>query len=134
MGWSYAKLGDYRQALACCEEALALQHQLSDRRGQAHTLHSLGYAYHRLGHHQQAAACFEQALALQRELGSRYYQARVLDHLGDAQAAAGDLAGAHASWTEALHVFTQLAHPGTSQIHAKIQQLAIHPHESPAGS
>ena len=61
VGWFHAQLGDYRQALICCQQALDLQREIGDQFGEAATYDSLGYAHRHLGHQKEAITCYQQA-------------------------------------------------------------------------
>jgi hypothetical protein len=50
-------------------------------------------------------------------------EADVLIHLGDTQHAAGDLTDARAAWQHALDIFTDLDHPDTNTVRAKLHAL-----------
>ena len=56
VGWLYAHLGQYDQALEHCQRALTLHRESGNRGGIADTLDSLGYAYLQLGDLAQAKA------------------------------------------------------------------------------
>ena len=120
VGWYSAQLGDHRQALSCCQQALALFQELEDRSGQASTWDSIGYAHQELGDRSEAVACYRQAIALFRALGNRYQEADTLIHLGDAHRTAGDPAAARDAWRQALVILTELRHPDTQQVRARI--------------
>jgi tetratricopeptide (TPR) repeat protein len=122
VGWYHALLGDYQQALTCCQQALTLQQELGERWGEAHTWDSLGYSHHHLAHHAQAADCYQRALCLFRDLGDRYWEANILTRLGDTYHADGDPA-ARTAWQHALDILTDLNHPDTHAIRAKLHHL-----------
>jgi tetratricopeptide (TPR) repeat protein len=120
IGWCHALLGNHTAALTYCQQALALNQQLGDRVGEAHTWDSLGYAHHHVGHHTQAAGCYQHARTLFRSLGDRYYEATVLTHLGDTHHAAGHPDQARTAWTTALDILTDLNHPDADTVRAKV--------------
>jgi tetratricopeptide (TPR) repeat protein/transcriptional regulator with XRE-family HTH domain len=120
IGWHLTLLGDHEQALVYCERALTLLRQLDDRVSQAHTLDSLGHAHHQLGQHARATACYQQALDLHREFGDRFSEAEVLERLGDIHQDTGDVDAAHRSWRQALDILTELAHPSSDRLRARI--------------
>jgi tetratricopeptide (TPR) repeat protein len=100
--------GEPQQALTHCQQALALNRKVGDRRLEADTMGSLGYAHHLLGQHRQAIDHFQQSIAIEQELGNRHTLATTLDHLGDAHLAAGDRDAAHNAWQQALSILDQL--------------------------
>ena len=57
IGWFHAKLGDYRQALPRCQQALATLQELDDTVGAAYTMDSVAYIHRCLGDQHQAIAC-----------------------------------------------------------------------------
>ena len=79
----HALLGDHSRPLGCCQQALALNHELCDRYGEAHTWDSLGYAERKLGHLATATTCYQHALRIFREVGARYNEADTLANIGD---------------------------------------------------
>ncbi len=64
VGWLYAHLGQYDQALEHCGQALTLHRESGNRGGVADTLDSLGFAYLCLGDRARARNHYEQAIAL----------------------------------------------------------------------
>jgi tetratricopeptide (TPR) repeat protein len=112
VGWFHAHLGNHRQALSYCGQALRLH---TERGGSAHVeagiWDSLGYAHHHLGDHGESAACYQRALDLYGEIGDRWGEADTLGHIGDAQHAAGHRQQARASWERALAILDDLHHP-----------------------
>jgi tetratricopeptide (TPR) repeat protein/transcriptional regulator with XRE-family HTH domain len=121
VGWFHARLGDYRTSLAYGEQALGLQQELGNRRGEALTRDSLGVAYHHLGRHADAVAAYRQALELLREHGNPYYEAETLVHLGDIHHADGDAGAARDHWQAALTILTDLDHPDSEQVRARLR-------------
>jgi DNA-binding SARP family transcriptional activator/Tfp pilus assembly protein PilF len=108
IGWHYAQLGDYHQALIHCQKALALQEGLGYVAGQADTWDSLGYAHHGLAQYDQAVLCYQHAVELYRSLGDRYNEADTLTSLGMTFNAAGNDDAADKAWKEALKILDQL--------------------------
>ncbi len=135
VGWYHALLGDHRQALIYCQQALILFQELHDRYGQAATWDSLGYAHHHLGHHTQAETCYQHALTLWRDVGDRYEEAATLTNLGDTHHAAGNTDAARDAWQQALTIFTDPDHPDADQVRAKLAALdtPTHTDEPPGG-
>ena len=122
IGWLNASLENYRTTLQFCQRALELQCELGNLRGQAAALDSLGYAHFHLREHSKAVRCYQQSLRLFRELADRPNEADVLVHLGDAQEAAGDLAEANNAWQLAFVILSNLRHPDTENVRAKLRQ------------
>jgi tetratricopeptide (TPR) repeat protein len=120
LGWFHAQLGDHRQALVHCEQALALSQKLDDRLAQAGTWDSLGYAHRHLGDHQQAISCYQHAVDLYRDLADAYNEAITLADLGDAHQDAGQPEAARRTWREALRMLTELDHPDADDVRARL--------------
>lgn len=104
MAWDHVGLGDPRAAVDHCEQALAIQGELDDLRGQADTLDTLGYAHQQFGEHSEALACHRSGLEINSTLGHRYNQAEALVHLGEVHRAMGDHDAARQALEEALGI------------------------------
>jgi DNA-binding SARP family transcriptional activator len=120
IGYCHAMLGDYQQALACCEQALAEIQEAGERDSEASVWDSLGYVHHRRGDHQQAITCYQRAIEICRERTDRYNEATTLDTLGDVHRSAGDNRAARRAWTLALRILDQLGHPEGDLVRAKL--------------
>jgi len=132
IGYAHALLGNYPQALACCEQALAVIRELGASNWENAVWDSLGYVYHQLGDHQQAIICYQRSMDLSRELADRWNEAVTLDHLGDTYNSLGGAAAAQRAWTEALRIFSQIDHPDGDRLPAKLRsQLAPPPGNPP---
>ena len=116
-------LGNYQQARAHGQQALALYHELGDHSHQAATLDSLGYAEHQLGCLSAAIDCYQEALGIVQELGERFPEAEILSHLGDTRLAAGQPQEAEDAWRQALKILADLDHPDTARMRAKLRQI-----------
>jgi tetratricopeptide (TPR) repeat protein len=119
----HARLGVFQQALAHCQEAIALHQELDHRWGRAHTWDSLGYVNLNLGDYAEAVACFRIALDLFRSLDDRYYSAETLTLLGDTDHAAGDQDAARRVWQDALSILDHFDHPDADQVRTKLRDL-----------
>ncbi|MDX6292957.1 MAG: hypothetical protein QOH50_2032 [Kribbellaceae bacterium] len=119
-----ATFGDYRQAVAYCQEAQLLYQEVDHKLGEAATWDSLGTAHHGLGENEEAISCYRQALVLYRELSDLYYQALMLRSLGDVQHETGDDQAARSSWTQALALFSDLDHPTAEVMLQSLRSLA----------
>jgi DNA-binding SARP family transcriptional activator len=119
-GRYHADLGNHAEALAYCGEALALLQRLGDQGGSACAWDGLGYAHHRMGNHARAVESYERAVATYRQLGDRQGQADTLARLGDTHEAAGDHDAARDAWRQALDILTDLDHPGTAAVRARL--------------
>lgn len=115
-GWCHALLGDHRQAIQVCEQALAPLQETRDRTGQTNTWDSLGYAHYHLRQYDQAVTCYRHAIDLLHDLGSRYDEAEALSRLGETHHAAGQLRDARTSWRQALTILDELGHPDADHV------------------
>ena len=100
--------GDYGQATALHEEALALRRELGDKRGIASSLNDLGNVACDQGDYGRARALHEEALALRRELGDMRGIASSLNNLGNVAHDQGDYGRARALHEEALALSREL--------------------------
>jgi tetratricopeptide (TPR) repeat protein len=82
LGTCYWQLGQISRAIEMYEQALAIDRQRGDRRGEAARLGNLGNCYFELGQIPRAIDLYEQALALSREVGNWRGQAAGLGNLG----------------------------------------------------
>ena len=124
VGYAYARLGNYGQAIACCERALAEIREFTGSGGltwEAATWHSLGYIHQRLGDRRRAIDCYDRSLDLSRALGDRFNEADTLSTLGDVHEAAGDVTAARRAWTHALRIFEEIEHPDADLVCAKLR-------------
>ncbi len=64
-------LGETRKAIEFHEQALVIDREIGDRRGEGADLGNLGIAYADLGETRQAIEFYEQALVIAREIGDR---------------------------------------------------------------
>jgi predicted ATPase/DNA-binding SARP family transcriptional activator len=94
--------GDYQQATALLEEALALRRALGDRPNIARVLGNLGVVAYFQGEYGRATNLYQEALAVLREVGDTYSIAVWLNNLGLVVYAQGDYQRAAALYQEAL--------------------------------
>ncbi len=120
IGWCHAHLGDPRQAVGHCEQALSLLQARGDVFYEAETWDSLGYARRHAGHHAEAIACYQHSLDLCNQIDDPDYQAVVLLHLGDVHHAAGDQDAACRAWQQALAILDSLHRPDARQVRARL--------------
>ena len=121
IGYSYALLGNYAEALTYCERSLDGIRALGERSWDDFaTWDSLGYIHQHLGNHQQAITCYQRAVDLCRERADRYNEAVTLDHLGDVHHSAGEGAAARHAWEHALRIFGEIDHPDGDQVCLKL--------------
>uniref|UniRef100_A0AAU2ACR9 Tetratricopeptide repeat protein n=1 Tax=Streptomyces sp. NBC_00093 TaxID=2975649 RepID=A0AAU2ACR9_9ACTN len=124
VGWSHVLLGQHREGLDHCEQALALHEQLGDDIHAAHTWDSIGHAHHHLGQYDEAVTSFRNALALYRRHDDlRWFLSGTLMRLGDTHLSVGRPDAARAAWTEGLDILERLAHSDAEQLRARLRRL-----------
>jgi DNA-binding SARP family transcriptional activator len=127
VGWCHILLGQHRQALAHCQEALAGPDLHGRPYLAADIWDSTGLAQHHLGRHSDAIASYEQALALYRTVGVPHAEADTLRRLGGTHLASGHVEGARAAWTQALSLLERLGHADSEAVRAQLQILTTNP-------
>ena len=128
IGYSYALLGNYAEALAYCERSLAGIRALGERSwDDVAAWDSLGYIHQHLGNYGQALTCYQRAVDLCRERADRYNEAVTLDHLGDVRHSAGEERAARQAWEHARRIFGEIDHPDGDQVCLKLYsgELAV---------
>jgi tetratricopeptide (TPR) repeat protein len=101
LGLAYDDLGEYRRAIECHEQALAIDQELSAasrsdaermaaRQGEGADLCNLGLVYDHLGEHRRAIEYHEQALTIHRENCDQQNEGETLGNLGNDYAALGE--------------------------------------------
>lgn len=108
VGWLQAGLGDYAEARANCQAALALLRRLppADRRvGESDVLDSLGFIAHGLREYDQALDNYHEALAICRAQGHDYLEPDILRHIAEARFAQGGIDQARDAWRRAHELY-----------------------------
>jgi DNA-binding SARP family transcriptional activator/tetratricopeptide (TPR) repeat protein len=123
VGWQYAMLGRYEEALEHCRRALALVRESGNAGVMADTLDSLGMIHYRLGDHVAAKDYYARAIDLHQELGASFGEAQSRQALGDVLADEGDEPGARKAYEEALAALGALRHPLAEEVRAKLTAL-----------
>jgi tetratricopeptide (TPR) repeat protein len=121
LGWNYAQVGDYPQALVYCGKAVPLHQESGDRSGEANTWDSLGDIHQRRGDHGQALTCYRHALEICRGIGDRQLTAISLTNIGDSALACGDRETARQSWQQALEIASELAPADAEGINQRLR-------------
>ncbi|MFC5220328.1 AfsR/SARP family transcriptional regulator [Streptomyces coerulescens] len=127
VGWCHILLGHHQQALAHCQEALAIPEVHRRPYLAADIWDSIGLAQHHLGRHLDAVAGYEQALALYREVGVAQAEADTLRRLGDTHLASGRVEQARSAWTQALAVLERLDHADRHAVRVQLDTLVTNP-------
>jgi tetratricopeptide (TPR) repeat protein len=82
LGLANHTLGQFEQAIACHERALAIAREMGDRYGEETWLGNLGRAYRNLGRYENAVESLQQAIIIAQEVGNSRSEAVHLDNLG----------------------------------------------------
>jgi tetratricopeptide (TPR) repeat protein len=98
------RLGDYRQAIDLHTQALAIDRDTGDRRGEGIDLGNLGICHHCLGDYRQAIDLYTQALAIACDTRNRQGESASLDNLGICHHDLGDYRQAIDLHTQALAI------------------------------
>ena len=72
------------ESIGLLEQALAIRHEIGDRRGEAQAANNLADAYETLGRTEEAVGLLRRALDLNRAVGNRYGEGVALANLGAA--------------------------------------------------
>ncbi|MEU2427782.1 tetratricopeptide repeat protein, partial [Streptomyces sp. NPDC007851] len=125
VGWSLIMLGQYKQALDYCLEALDLYQRLGDETTEAHIWDSIGHAQYHLGQYDEAVTSFRNALALwqQQPVSASWLTADTLMGLGDAYLSLGRFDAARTAWAEGLDVAERLGHADADAFRTKLRGL-----------
>jgi tetratricopeptide (TPR) repeat protein len=105
----YGRTGDHDQAQRYVEEALAIQRQLHDTRGEATTFANLGELCRMRNEYNQAHVCFERALSLSIEVQDVLLQCIVQHNLGLLSHQEKEYKQAYLHYQEALKCSYQLS-------------------------
>ena len=100
------------EARAHLEQALAIDREASNRRGEGLVLAGLGLIESEQGRRSEARSLHEQALAIHREVGNRRAEADVLGALGVLDAEQGRQEEARAQYEAALTIAREVRDPG----------------------
>lgn len=106
----HVRLGDYRQALALGQRAVALLHDVEAYYGEGIAHKSLGLANRKLGHHEEALAHYQQALTTLRRIGA-HHDSDMLSNIGLTYAELGYHREAEYHLHQALAVIHELDQP-----------------------
>src|SRR5207244_2437531 len=103
--------GDWREALASYQLALAAYQQAGLARGMAETQHNIGISRRALGDYRGALAAAEEAVRLAEQLGNEAVSALALAGRADLHLAQGDVELAAAELARAGATYERLQHP-----------------------
>ena len=120
--YGHSRLGEYEQALACCQEALPLHEESGNLDGEGHAWSCLSSACYQLGRHDQALDFDRRSVSVFRDLGDQHLLAEALTQLGDHLQDSGSPQEARAAWQEALAILDDLRHSAAGQVRARLSQ------------
>jgi tetratricopeptide (TPR) repeat protein len=121
--WAQAKLGDFREAIMVCAQAVTLLEDLGLRRELADTWDTIAYAHRRLGERPEAIAAHEQAMTLYVEDGDRLSVGETLVIIGEVHLDGGDLEATRDAWGRALAIFDDIEHPDAGPLRLRLSTL-----------
>jgi tetratricopeptide (TPR) repeat protein len=104
LGYAYAALGDYRQAITQHEQNLAITREINNRKGEGIALGNLGLMYAELGDYHQAIELHRQNVEIAREVGNMKGEGIALGNLGYALTLSGEPVKALAHHTQQLAI------------------------------
>ncbi|MBV9258086.1 MAG: ATP-binding protein [Ktedonobacteraceae bacterium] len=104
----YGRMSEYQQSQSYFQQALSIQHQLSDYQGEMTILINQGELYRLRGEYEQAQANFEQALLLLEELKKPQLHCILLHNLGLLYQGKKDYSQAQKCYLEALRIASTL--------------------------
>ncbi len=101
-------MGDFQEAMAPCERAVALWREIGDDGELSISLNSLGIMLQMLGRYDEARGTHEEALSIRRRIGDRYGIATSLGSLASVAHAGNDTAAAITAVEESIDIFRSL--------------------------
>jgi tetratricopeptide (TPR) repeat protein len=90
-GLQFWHIGDYRTALGCYQDALAIRQEIGDRAGQGQTLNNIAIIHQGRGDHDRALDLLQRALAIRQEIGDHAADGTTLNNIGETYRARGEL-------------------------------------------
>jgi tetratricopeptide (TPR) repeat protein len=107
LGRSYISVGKYQEAVSCCEKALAIARELSDKSGESEALSGLGWCHSEQGDLAQAVDSTVLSLALAREVDDQFLEGASLSNLSWYYSKQGKSGRAIEYCEQALEVFRE---------------------------
>ena len=90
LGFVYAVLGNFKEAINCHNQQLSIAIELGDRAAEGAAYDNLGNTYQRMGDFKQAIKCHNQRLSIVKELGDQAGEGAAYGNIGDAYQSLGD--------------------------------------------
>jgi tetratricopeptide (TPR) repeat protein len=98
------------------EQALQIDREVKNAKGEAADLLNLGVVYENLGRLDDASRCLTDALATARKIGYRLIEAAALANIGDLRLAQDDLSDAARQFEQAIEIADDVGNPQISQL------------------
>jgi CHAT domain-containing protein/uncharacterized protein HemY len=111
LGNLYGLVGQYAEAIEASKQAMVIQKEQSDERGQIYALANLGSAYLALHQFEEAIAVYQQSLPMQRRLQDRVGEVYSLYTLGRIQDDLEQYAAAIEFYQQAIVIQRELNNP-----------------------
>lgn len=108
LGTCYLRMGQYRRAIACYEQAVTLTRERKNRKYEGRYLGGIGSCYTELGQSDQAIEYKEQALDIARKVGDRIGEATSLGNLANQYVVLGQTTQAINYSKQAWDIFRKL--------------------------
>jgi tetratricopeptide (TPR) repeat protein len=109
LGGALRQVRQFEQAIAACQDAVAIFRETGDRHGEAIALNNLGAALREVRRFEEAIVARENAVAIFRETGDRHGEAIALNNLGAALRKLRRLEQAIIAHQEAAAIFSEIA-------------------------
>ncbi len=90
LGMAYRAIGDISQSIVCCEKALIVVREESDREYEGVILSNLGLSYMSFGNQRKAIEFYEKSLVIAREYSNQQSEGINLGNLGSAYKSLGE--------------------------------------------
>ena len=108
LGAALFRTGDVKRAIEFYEQALSINREKRNRRGEGYALNNLGTAYESLGELHKAIELYQEALIIYFDSGDHRSQALVLSNLGSAYKSSADLRKAIEYYEQALAISREI--------------------------
>lgn len=117
LGYAYALLSSYPQAIECYQQALEISRVTNDKNNESKCLGSIGLAYDNIGDYHKAVEYYQLAVDIDRSLGNRVGEGRWLGSLAGTYRTLGDGAKATELYNQAIELARQLGDKVNECVH-----------------
>jgi CHAT domain-containing protein/Tfp pilus assembly protein PilF len=108
LGLQQLNQGQFREALATFEQALAICREIGNRQGEGATLSNIGAVYSNVGQYPQALKNYQQALAIHQEIGDKAGEGTTLSNIGVVYRSLGQYPQALENYQQALAIHQKI--------------------------